>query len=564
MNRRISSTSFSFLLFLLLLLFTGCSGRGRHMLAELERAEEMNRSDIPFTSDSLGKELVRYYDHWWHSPLLRLRAYYMLGSAYRDMGEAPAALHYYNIAVQQADTTKADSATYATLFRVYGQMALIYEQQNMPQEELEALSSVCRYALLSGDTISHILGYAHMTVPYYVINDTTNLLRITEKAYHLFRNSSRIQDAARVLSVAIYVNLLNGNLSRARHYMDIFERESGLFDQTGHIEAGREQYYENKGLYYVKKQQPDSAEFFYRKLLSYGYQYEAYNGLLLVYAMTGKTDSVMKYTSQYEMTLGEWVTSRQTDAIIQSSAMYKYERHQRIAEQEKQEAETFKFSTILLLLILLLIMAMSTLIYQKAKQKKEKNEMEYRRLVEEHQHIQTMHNLQCETLKRLEEEYATLQQKNAVDIASYNQILAKKGAEIERQREILNSYRQEVLERENRLLKEESVIDFQKMAINGYNGKKATKKDWDSLIRTFKKYMPHLYAKMKVALLTGRELRVCILTFLEFSPSDMVILMDVSKQIVSNLRLSSKRKLFGTDESLSLIQCLKKCAYFQE
>ena len=76
--------------------------------------------------------------------------------------------------------------------------------------------------------------------------------------------------------------------------------------------------------------------------------------------------------------------------------------------------------------------------------------------------------------------------------------------------------------------------------------------------------MPHLYAEMKVAQLTERELRVCILTFLEFSPGDMVILMDVSKQIVSNLRLSSKRKLFGTDESLSLIQCLKKCAYFQE
>ena len=76
----------------------------------------------------------------------------MLGCAYRDMGEAPAAIHYYTIATEKADTAHADSATYATLFRVYGQMAMIYEQQNMPEGELTALSDFCRYAQLARDT----------------------------------------------------------------------------------------------------------------------------------------------------------------------------------------------------------------------------------------------------------------------------------------------------------------------------------------------------------------------------------------------------------------------------
>ena len=116
-----------------LLCVTSCTGRSDHWLSLLEQAEDMNCNDVPFTSDSLGLALVRHYDHWWHSPHLRLRAY-MLGSAYRDMGEAPAAIHYYNIATEQVDTAHADSATYATLFRVYGQMAMIYEQQNLPYE----------------------------------------------------------------------------------------------------------------------------------------------------------------------------------------------------------------------------------------------------------------------------------------------------------------------------------------------------------------------------------------------------------------------------------------------
>ena len=130
----------------ILLQLTSCTGRSDHWLSLLEQAEEMNRNDVLFTSDSIGKELVCHYDHWWHSPYLRLRAYYMLGSAYRDMGEAPAALHYYNIATEQVDTAHADSATYATLFRVYGQMAMIYRGQNLPHEQLDALSAFSHYS----------------------------------------------------------------------------------------------------------------------------------------------------------------------------------------------------------------------------------------------------------------------------------------------------------------------------------------------------------------------------------------------------------------------------------
>ena len=33
------------------------------MLALLEQAEEMNRTDQPFQSDSIGKALVSYYDN---------------------------------------------------------------------------------------------------------------------------------------------------------------------------------------------------------------------------------------------------------------------------------------------------------------------------------------------------------------------------------------------------------------------------------------------------------------------------------------------------------------------
>ena len=73
-------------------MLSSCTGESDRMLALLEQAEEMNRTDQPFQSDSIGKALVSYYDHWWHSRNHRMRAYYMLGSAYRDMGSAPRTL----------------------------------------------------------------------------------------------------------------------------------------------------------------------------------------------------------------------------------------------------------------------------------------------------------------------------------------------------------------------------------------------------------------------------------------------------------------------------------------
>ena len=261
-------------------MLSSCTGKSDRMLALLEQAEEMNRTDQPFQSDSIGKALVSYYDHWWHSPYLRLRAYYMLGSAYRDMGEAPAALHYYNLATEQVDTAHADSATYATLFRVYGQMAVIYGQQNLPKEHLHAYLNCSKYALLAKDTINHYLGLEHTVVSYYSMDDTTQAIQTSEKVHQLYLQHGLKEKAARVYPTAIYISLLNGNFPRARRYMDIFESESGLFDKERNIAQGREQYYNSKGLYYKGTGKLDSAEYYFRRLLPYGYELEASEGLL--------------------------------------------------------------------------------------------------------------------------------------------------------------------------------------------------------------------------------------------------------------------------------------------
>ena len=125
------------------------------MRYELLRHKAMNKACITFTSDSVMKEVVDYYDHH-GSANERMLANYVLGCVYRDMHEAPMALEYYNKATEQADTTAAD-CDYGTLYRVYSQMGFLFSKQYLPYQELNAFDKAEKYAYLAKDTLMQLL-----------------------------------------------------------------------------------------------------------------------------------------------------------------------------------------------------------------------------------------------------------------------------------------------------------------------------------------------------------------------------------------------------------------------
>ena len=547
-----------------LLCLTSCTGRSDHWLSLLEQAEEMNRNDVPFTSDSLGLALVRHYDHWWHSPHLRLRAYYMLGSAYRDAGEAPAALHYYNIATEQVDTAHADSAIYATLFRVYGQMAMIYRVQNLPREQLDALSAFSHYAWLAKDTLSYIRGIEFMITPYFEMDDTLQALQYTEKAKSLFLKYGYIQNAASVYPTAIYISLINGNIARAREYMEIFENESGLFDEHGNIEAGREHYYHSKGLYYTQVGLLDSAEYFYRKLQSFNYSLEACEGLLNVYKTKGITDSIVNYAALYKTMQEQWEATRQSEAIILSSALYDYTRNQNIAERKEKDARISHQIIMLLCTCLLIICLLIYLGYKHYNERRLEKEIKYQKLIEEHLKTQAIYQEQRYKLSKLQQEY----EKSKQDIAISNQNNSQTNTQLEKYRQEIarlsshiHHLQAQSLENMEKLRNDNIVVLFKDMSELKWNRKKPTKGEWEKLIKTYKRHLPHIYAKMEVSKLSRQELFISILSHLDFSTSDLIILLNTSKQTVSNGKLNANTKMFDERSASSLVQNLKKCTY---
>ena len=138
---------------------------------------EMRRTAQIFTSDSTLKEVTSHFDHplrFWITANDRLRAHYALGCVYRDLHDAPIALLTWEDAIAAADTTAAD-CDFATLFRVYGQMAEIYFRQSMPEKQLEAQNKLCHYALLAGDTLNYIGGLLKRNDAYLALGDTADI-----------------------------------------------------------------------------------------------------------------------------------------------------------------------------------------------------------------------------------------------------------------------------------------------------------------------------------------------------------------------------------------------------
>ena len=94
------------IVFALLMTLAFCTTEAdrERMRALLDRADSMNSAYIPLTDgmDSLLLDATRFYDRHGTADQ-QVRAHYLLGCAYRDMGEAPAALQSYQDAIDRAD-----------------------------------------------------------------------------------------------------------------------------------------------------------------------------------------------------------------------------------------------------------------------------------------------------------------------------------------------------------------------------------------------------------------------------------------------------------------------------
>ena len=525
------------------------ASKAHRMYYHLLLADAMNKAYVDMTTDSILKEVAEYYDRH-GSANEQMRAHYLLGCAYRDMGEAPMALQAYYDAISYADTTRNDCDV-NILIGIYGQMAHLFHLQNLPYDEIWAVNHYIHYVSKTDNPEEYLVAQKQLIKPYYLLNKKDTVLQIINNTYQSLKSIGSIQKAASTLTTSIYIYIERGEIEKASKALSVFENESGLFDGKGNIAKGREGFYYIKGFYELMTNNIDSAELYFRKAIHYGYNSEGYKGLLAVYKRKKNADSIFFFANKYEEAQDSLHNRMQTNAIHQMSSLYKYTRSQDEAARERNRAQRaiiLLIAIIMLSILLLLIIAFIILRYRK---KKEEKEMEIDSLRKSLVKVKKQRSIVQEELRKLKER-------------DFEGIIAEK----EKQERDLTKIIEQ-LQTENKTIRKAVItigtnhpdafieskiaVLFIKKAKRKTERPVPTEAEWRMLTSQFCKDNPSMYNFFSDGKgLSLLEQRICILLILGI-PEKMISTMTESlPSTVSNSKTRANEKLFGKREAHSL------------
>ena len=532
--------------------------RSTQMRYQLLRAEAQNKAYVPFTTDSVLRRVVLYYDRH-GSANQQLKARYLLGCAYRDMHEASLAIITWEEAVERADTLSHD-CDYSTLYRVYGQMADLYFRQFLPERQLEAQQKFCFYALLAGDTINYINGHLKKNDAFLLLGDTASVFDNIEHVRRLYLERGLIHEATKIYFTPIRIALEKGQYEKARKMIGILESEkgSGLFDENGNVVPSNIIYYYNKGMYYLGINQLDSAEYSFRRLLPFeSNALDTYHGLMSLYKIKGNIDSTFKYSNLHDLALAKHMNQTKIAAIAQVESMYNYSRQEKLAHQQKQKANNIKLILIAIIAVVVIFALVAFYTFQKKREEKRRLMDTYQSTIEELNKARQETRLLQQSLSQKEATQRLLKEKEK-QVQDLETVVAKLKEQIGKSVGLMLQQKIE----EADIIKKFHFISKSHFELKGDERKliparEATSKEWRAMMETIQSSHPDLYLLVRKNCLSDLNCKVCVLSYLGFDTPTIAVLTGSRKGSVSNARIALAKQLFNLKSAHDLNKHLR-------
>ena len=520
-----------YVIFLLLLALCSCTTETRRaeMRGRLQALNALNRADSVLTATDRdeAQELADFFDAHGTSNEQML-AHYLLGRCYADMREAPMALHCYQEAISRADTTSQD-CDFAQLSRVYGQSATIFYQQGLYRNALEFQDLCSDYSWRGKDTLNALRSYAMKAPSYDQLQMKDSAILIYADAIKQLKAYKYYKVAAGFSGLLAFEYLDTGETEKSKLFLEDYERLSGYFNSIGDIEAGREIFYFWKGLYYLKRNQLDSAEYFFLKELQTGGDFNnqragAY-GLSKLYQQRGIPDSISKYALYYSDMNDSCFAQRATHEIEQAKAMYDYSRQQEIAQQESQSATRANNRFLISVIALLMVLLTASWLYIARRRVMDSLE----RTAIELNNIKTENNI----LKQ--------------DSLSNQRQITENEKRIKQLEKKLGRYGKLVFLGSEKMDNDLKLSpNYQQMKELANKGQKLSESDWDIVCNLASEYYPGFYdylmSHMKV---DSTEYQICLLLRLHFKAGEIANMLGVTPPYISKTSTDILENLYG-------------------
>ena len=527
---------------LLFLLLSACTSKSQYdaMRRGLDSLNERNRSDQPFTAADVQPYVDFFDSHGTSND--QLLAYYLLGRSYHEQGEAPMALKYYQQAIECADTTSSD-CDYSQLSRVYGQMGTLFYHQGLFHEQLAFLDLSSHFAWKGNDTLAALLSFEFKSQAYNKLNLKDSMMLVCDSVYKLYHQWHYSDYAAASLGYT-FRNLIEKNdLKELEKRMEFYEKYSGFFDETGKIEHGREIYYNIKGYYYMGISRYDSAEYFFRKELRCGKDFNNQNagakGLADLFLILHKSDSAAKYY-QYAYAMNDSLFAHTaTETVERMHAMYDYSNYQEIARKKTEEAREERLNRQIAIGSIVFIVLFFSFVTYFLIRKEKKGLKKYLSILQELKQMR----YETKSLKLHETEYRKLILEKEERIAELEKYASKYGKQL-----YFTTANAE------RCLHES--VTYKRIAVIAARGQRLTDTDWKDISMIIAEYLPGFEDFMEVnrPQLKANEYPLCILLRMHFKAVEIAGMLNLSKSQVSQLSSDIMRKVFdkkGSSKELS-------------
>ena len=508
--------------------------QSQKMRYELLRHKAMNKACITFTSDSVMKEVVDYYDHH-GSANERMLANYVLGCVFRDLHEAPMALEYYNKATEQADTTATD-CDYGTLYRVYSQMGILFDKQYLPYQLLDAFGKAEKYAYLAKDTLNAIINYQNKGDAYDYLGKKDSVVAINLRSANMFKRIGDNYNAAIALgcNYSYYIekqDSVNAKKAFEAYFSTGYEGNLEYEDSKAYVLC-------QKGIYYMFTGQLDSACYILQQSLkfckSFSNKAATTKALAHYYAKVNQPSLAMKYALQSSEYNDSDLLAVRESQLQQIQAMYNYGRNQEIARKAEFKAERITKLVYVLIAGGVVIFLLLTYLYLKQlKKKKEK--------------IVVTKQLYDDSLLKLRQKQEELELLRTVNDRKIADVIKEKEQTINKLKEdlkdIRDKYSNSSLSDVDILLKESSI--YKRIKYLELHPKEIMREnDWKELEETIEQLIPSFIPLLKNRL-NVIAYRICLLVKLEISTSSIAILLGLSSSAISKYRKVMLEKLCG-------------------
>lgn len=504
------------------------------MYFKLLQAEAMNKKMIPMASITDMDKVLKYYTENGNENELT-QANYMMGSVYRDRGNNSKAILYYNRAVHVPDTTKKD-CNFRLVSRIYGQLAEIYMLQRYLPMEIHMRNIEASLALKAKDTINYLGSKERMGHIYYQKGEYEKVKEICLKSYSLYKKIGRKDLAAAGLIPLADYYLRKQQPTKAKALIDEYRLKSQLIDKKGKPLTPETEYtYYYLGWCYKDLGKTDSALYCYRKLLNYPNDLidieGGYEGLMQTYQRLGNVDSVKKYSKLYIHTNEKASVQLSSQKVSRTQALYDYTYHQQQATKVAAEHDKL---LIMLFLTIATFFALAVSVYFWRKK-----------------NLKEMLELLLQNQKK-EEELSSVKK----EAKKKEQALNKENAYL---KDVIKTYQQINWEEDVASKKQLMESDIVKKFLN-YQKTRFTPfaKDWAQLETALKKFLPTFYEKLVEKKLTDKQFRLCLLTKINCTPSDIANLFGAKIQQISNLRRNVNSKLFNQKGTATFEMNVKK------